>query len=171
MKTLITFLFYPIFLMSQHYVDLSDELSSVDRGMIINGNDYVIGEQVIINTKSINFKKPVYILVYNALLNVKTEIKGGGKIKLENFSMMYVGSNGTSVSANNLMSNKPFGEEIKLDRCKLLKKYPTGTPYTLWNLNGKKVISGKTGDGGLAKRMFYNLKIKNKFLDKQFLTD
>ncbi|WP_010523264.1 hypothetical protein [Aquimarina agarivorans] len=156
---------------SQRFVDLSDSLSSIDRGMVINGNDYSSKEQVIINTSSMRFIKPAYVTFYNVLVNVDAPIKGKGKFKLEGSSRIFIKSKDGNVGNSKLVSKQPFGEEFLLDQCTLFKKVPRGTKYRIWYLSGKEFLKGYVGDGQLIRRMYYTVKLGNRFLDKQLFTD
>lgn len=156
---------------AQKYVDLSAELANITHGMVINGNDYSVTEQVIINTNEINFKKPAYLRFYNVLLNVNGTIKGQGKFNLLNNSRIYVKSKNPNSPSSKLYSKKPFGEELLLTKCKIFKDIEINTPYTIWYTNGKKYKKGLVGDNTKIKRMFYNVKIGKKYLDKQLLSD
>lgn len=156
---------------AQKYVDLSQELSNITHGMVINGNDYSVTEQVIINTSEINFKKPAYLRFYNVLLNVNGKIVGRGKFNLLENSRIYVKDRSPDSPISRLYSKRPFGEEIQLSKCDLFKKADKGTPYTLWHTNGKKYKKGFVGDNVTIKRMFYNVKIGKKYMDKQLLSD
>lgn len=154
----------------QKYVNLSSQLGNITHGMIINGNDFSLTEQVIINTDEINFKKPAYLRFYNVLLNVNGRVIGQGKFNLLEGSRIYIKNNDSEV-VSKLYSKKPFGEEILLKKCKLFKGQKDGIPYTLWYTNGKKYKKGILGDDTKVKRMFYNVKVGKKYLDKQLLTD
>ncbi len=156
---------------AQHFVDLSDKLSRIDRGMIINGNDYSVKDQVIINTSSMNFVKPAYVTFYNVLVNVDAPIKGKGKFKLEENSRIFIKSRDNNVASSQLVSKKPFGEEFLLDMSTLFSKVPRGTEYTIWYTSGKEYLKGRVGDGQLIRRMYYTVKLGKRFLDKQFFTD
>jgi len=151
MKKTILILLWGVFSMNaQKYVDLSEELANITHGMVINGNDYSLTEQVIINT---------------------TEILGQGKFNLLESSRIYVKSRSANAPTSKLYSAKPFGEEVPLKKCTLFSQIQKGTPYTIWHTNGKKYTSGVVGDGMVVKRMFYNIKIGKKYMDKQLLTD
>jgi len=156
---------------AQKFVDLSAQLANITHGMVINGNDFSLKDQVIINTSEINFKKPAYIRFYNVLLNVKGPIKGQGKFNLLENSRIYVKDRQPNAPVSKLYSSKPFGEELLLAKCKLFKKEKNGTPYTLWYTNGKQYKKGFVGDNTKIKRMYYNVKLGKKYLDKQLLTD
>lgn len=172
MKKITLIILLGVFSMNaQKFVDLSEELSNITHGMVINGNDYSLTEQVIINTSEINFKKPAYIRFYNVLLNVNGSILGQGKFNLLENSRIYVKDRGSNSPTSKLYSRKPFGEDIVLEKCSVFNKVKDGTPYTLWYTNGKKYKKGFVGDGTIIKRMFYNVKIGKKYLDKQLLTN
>lgn len=156
---------------AQKYVDLTAQLSNINHGMVINGNDFSLTEQVIINTDEINFKKPAYLRFYNVLINVNGAIKGAGKFNLLQGSRIYVKNKDENTPNSKLSSRKPFGEDVTLSKCKLFKKEKKGTKYTLWHTNGRKYKSGTIGDGTVVKRMFYTVKIGKKYLDKQLLSD
>lgn len=172
MKKTILILLCGVFSMNaQKYVDLSEQLANITHGMVINGNDYSLTEQVIINTTEINFKKPSYVRFYNVLLNVNGSVLGQGKFNLLENTRIYVKNRGADAPTSKLYSAKPFGEEVPLKKCTLFSKIPKGTPYTIWHTNGKKYKTGVVGDSMVVKRMFYNIKIGKKYLDKQLLTD
>jgi len=156
---------------SQKYVDLTAQLTNVTHGMVINGNDFSVTEQVIITTSEINFKKPAYLRFYNVLLNVNGGIKGQGKFNLLENSRIYVKDRDPNTPVSKLHSTKPFGEEVSLDKCKLFKKEKDGTPFTLWYTNGKQFKTGVVGDGTKISRMFYNVKLGKKYLDRQLLSN
>lgn len=156
---------------AQKYVDLTAQLSNISHGMVINGNDFSLTEQVIINTNEINFKKPAYLRFYNVLLNVNGSIKGQGKFNLLEGSRIYVKDRDPNAPVSKLYSSKPFGEEIALDKCKLFKKEKKGTPYVLWYTNGKKFKKGFVGDDAKINRMYYNVKLGKKYLDRQLLSN
>ena len=171
MKKFLLFIFIAQAAFSQKVVDLTDKLANIERGMIINGNDYSIDEQVIINTSSINFVKPAYVTFYNVLLNVNSNIKGKGKFNLEGSSRIYIKNRDNNIAASKLVSAKAFGEEFKLDKCTLFKGIANGTGYTIWYTNGTLYKKGVVGDGAMIKRMHYNIKLGKRFMDKQFFTD
>lgn len=171
MKQFIFLFLFSICLHSQKYVDLTSQLANVTHGMVINGNDFSVTEQVIITTNEINFKKPAYLRFYNVLLNVNGGIKGQGKINLLENSRMYLKDRNDSDPVSKLYSSKPFGEELLLSKAKLFKKEKKGAPYTLWYTNGKKFKTGIVGDDTKIRRMFYNVKIGKKYLDKQLLSN
>lgn len=156
---------------AQKYVDMSAQLSNITHGMVINGNDYSVTEQVIINTNEINFKKPAYLRFYNVLLNVNGTIGGRGKFNLLQNSMIYVKNRPADAPVSKLYSKKPFGEEFSISKCDLFKGVDKGTSYTIWDVSGKKIMKGYVGDNATIKRMFYTIKIGNKYMDKQLLTD
>ena len=156
---------------SQKIVDLTATLANIERGMIINGNDYSIDEQVIINTESLNFIKPAYVTFYNVLLNVNSSVKGRGKFNLEGSSRIYIKNKDNNIASSKLVSNKPFGAEFDLDKCTLFKGISKGTSYKIWYTNGTLCKKGVVGDGAKIKRMHYNIKLGKRFMDKQFFTD
>ncbi len=171
MRQFLLFLLITFQLNAQKFVNLSDQLSNITHGITINGNDFSVTEQVIINANEINFKKPAYLVFYNVLININGSIKGKGKFNLLNGAMVYIKNRDTNSSVSKLHSKKPFGEEFPLKKCKLFKNEKKGTPFTLWHTNGKKYATGMVGDDTVVKRMFYNIRLGKKYLDKQIFTD